>query len=270
MAETAVTYRFGVFRLDPAATRLREGEREIDLAPRAFQVLSYLVENRERVIPKQELIEVVWKDTFVTDDALVQAITAIRKVLADDADNPAYVRTRPRVGYQFVAEVKTNEDADDPAATAPMPVWVAPVSRRTARRLMVLIQFAYLIIYSVTLLRLERATQSFGAILERMLDWREMAMPALVVLALIGTAVRLYVVAGVAMDHPLIGRQFRRLFPVVFVLDEIWAGLPLLLVEDYGLYLALALVPIMVYAPFSQFTMMRSAYPGTAEGAGAS
>lgn len=241
-----------------------EGDREIELAPRAFQVLTYLIDNRERVIPKQELIEAVWKDTFVTDDALVQAITAIRKAMGDGADNSKFIRTRPRVGYQFVAVVEGGSDSA-PKATAPIPVWVAPVSRRTARRLVILIQFAYLIIYSVTLIRLEQATQSLGAILGRMGDWAEAAMPVLIVLTLTGTAVRLYVMAAVSMDHPLTGGQFRKLFPALFVLDELWAFSPLLLVEDYGIYLALALVPMLAYAPFSQMTMMRSAYPDRRE-----
>ena len=263
MAEQSIVYRFEPFLLDPPAASLREGSREVDLSPRAFQVLAYLVEHRARVVPKQKLIEAVWKDTFVTDDALVQAITAIRRALGDDADHPRFIRTKPRVGYQFIAPV-TDTAADPPAPAEPaLPVWVAPVSRKAARRLLVAIQFGYLVIYSVTLLRLERATESLGAILERMLGWGEAAMPLLVVLALTGVAVRLYLMADIAMDHPQTGRQFLRLFPFVFVLDEIWAASPLLLVEDYGLYVTLALVPILAYAPFSQSTLIRSAYPTT-------
>ncbi len=242
-----------------------EGDREIELAPRAFQVLTYLIDNRERVIPKQELIEAIWKDTFVTDDALVQAVTAIRKAMGDGADNSKFIRTRPRVGYQFVATVEAGKGEPEPRSNAPMPVWVAPVSRRTARRLVILIQFAYLIIYSVTLIRLEQATESFGTILDRMGGWGGAAMPVLIVLTLTGTAVRLYVMAAVTMDHPQTGGQFRKLFPALFVLDELWAASPLLLVEDYGIYLALALVPMLAYAPFSQMTMMRSAYPDRRE-----
>lgn len=260
MDEKQTTYVFEGFRLNLAAASLEQGGQDVDIAPRAFEVLAFLLENRARVVPKQELIEAVWKDTFVTDDALVQAITAIRRALGDSAEQPRFIRTKARIGYQFIAAVEGGDDPPAGTASDPLPVWVAPISRRTARRLIILIQFGYLVIYSVTLLRLEQATQSLGAIFERMLGSSELALPLLIVLALTGTAVRLFVMSGVAMDHPQTGRQFRRLFPVIFVLDEIWAFSPLLLVEDYGLPLALVLVPLLAYAPFSQITMVRSAY----------
>jgi DNA-binding winged helix-turn-helix (wHTH) protein len=264
VAENKETYIFGEFRLNPAAASLRQGAQEVEIAPRAFQVLSYLVENRDRVVSKQELHEAVWQDTFVTDDALVQAITSLRRALGDSVDQPRYIRTKARVGYQFIAPVEDGTAAGL-EEKAPFPVWVAPVGRVTARRLMVAIQVAYLIIYAVTLARLERATQSLGAILERMMGLSEAALPILLMLTLIGLAVRLYVITTVVMDHPETGRQFKRLFPAIFVLDGIWAASPLLLLEGYGLPAALVFIPILAYAPFSQITMIRSAY-GNKEG----
>ncbi len=74
-------------------------------------------------------------------------------------------------------------------------------------------------------------------------------------------AVRLYLLTAVAFDHPETGRRFRRLFPALFLLDLLWALSPLLLVEKTGVLLALAVVPAMVYAPFAQRTLIRSAYP---------
>lgn len=260
MPERRSSYRFGEFLLDSDTASLRRGQQEIHLPPKSFQVLAHLIENRRRVVSKQELVEAIWKDTFVTDDALVQTITAIRRALGDDVENPRYVRTKPRVGYQFIAPVDDEADTGS-AFAASVPVWVAPIARSRARKFLLTIQVAYLALYAITLLRLEIAAQVLGSALLRhiALDW--LALPLLVVLALAGVAVRLYLIAAVALDHPQTGRQYRRLRPWLFLFDELWACAPLLLVGATGLPVALVLVPVLVYGPFSQNTLMRTAYP---------
>jgi len=243
-------YRFGEFELDRAAGRLRQGEREVELAPKGFQVLAYLIENRERLVPKQELMEALWKDTFVTDDALVQVVTAIRRALGDDPEQPRYIRTRPRVGYQFVA----------PVAIAPVPSTIVPIGRGTARLFFLLIQGGYLALYVVTLYHVREAAVILAAVLPAVPAIGTVCLMAIVALALCGIAARLYMMAAVGFDHPGIGRQFERLFPWLFSLDVIWALSPLLLVEKSGLLLPLALVPVLAYSPFSQRTLVRTAY----------
>jgi len=84
---------------------LREGE-ERHLRPKTFQVLLHLVENRERLVTKTELIETVWKDTAVTDDVLVQCVKEIRRVLGDDSHKPQFVKTVPKIGYRFIRPVE--------------------------------------------------------------------------------------------------------------------------------------------------------------------
>ncbi|MFQ5777074.1 MAG: transcriptional regulator [Terriglobia bacterium] len=261
MADPSTIYAFGEFRLDPATAGLRRDDQEVNLSPRAFQVLAYLVEHRNRVVGKQELVEAVWKDTFVTDDALVQAITAIRRALGDDADHPRYIRTRPRIGYQFIAPVELGSGAIPDSSAAPVSIWVAPIGRRWARTLMLALQVGYLALYSFTLLQLDTASRVLASTLLRVAGLESLAWPLLVVLALTGVAVRLYLITAVALDHPETGRQYRRLFPALFVVDELWALSPLLLAEATGLPIALALVPALVYIPFSQHTLIRSAYP---------
>ena len=61
-------------------------------------------------------------------------------------------------------------------------------------------------------------------------------------------------------DHPQTAAKFQRLFPVLLVMDLVWALSPLLLVERTGLLLPLAVVPVLAYGPFSQRTLIRSAY----------
>ena len=261
MAETKLSYRFGEFRLDPEAASLRRGEAELGLPPKGLLVLTYLIEHRQRVVPKQELVEAIWKDTFVTDDALVQVVTAIRRALGDDPEKPRYLRTRPRVGYQFIAAVEAQLPAavGGPAA-APMSVWKAPIVRDRARWLMLLIQAGYIGLYTLTLVYLGDASSNLGAALLGRFQLEGAAVPLLVVLTLTGMAVRLYLITTLALDHPQTGRQYRRLLPALFTLDLAWALAPLLLTEATGLAVALLLIPALVYAPFAQATLVRSAY----------
>lgn len=132
---------FGPFILDPEAGRLLEGERVIPLAPKPFETLHYLAQRRGRVIPKSELMEKLWPETFVTDDVLVQSVVDIRRALGDHAKTPQYVETIPRRGYRFLAEVRAQEgtthlEVDNPGPgidhgePTPAPLEAAPAPRR--------------------------------------------------------------------------------------------------------------------------------------------
>ena len=98
-------YRFGEFTLDPDAFRLARGTADVPLTPKAFELLVFLVRERRRGLTKQELLDRVWVDTAVTENTLTQRIKEIREVLGDSAQEPRYIRTIARVGYQFVGEV---------------------------------------------------------------------------------------------------------------------------------------------------------------------
>ena len=98
-------YRFADIEFDPARNCLRRGGQERALRQKSLQVLLYLIEHRERSVTKDELLENVWEGTAVTDDALVQIIVELRKLLGDDPRQPRFIRTVPKFGYQFVAPV---------------------------------------------------------------------------------------------------------------------------------------------------------------------
>ena len=116
----ANVYAFGDFTLDvPARTLSRSGMGTVPLPSRAFDSLVYLVEHRERLVRKNELIDAVWHDVVVTDDSLIHAISVLRRALADDPSNCHYVQTIPRRGYRFIAPVRV---IADPAAHLPPPV----------------------------------------------------------------------------------------------------------------------------------------------------
>ncbi|MGA3212260.1 MAG: tetratricopeptide repeat protein [Terriglobales bacterium] len=97
------TYHFGEFTLDVArGCVLRAGE-EIKLRPKVYETLRYLVANPGRLIGKQELMQAVWPDSFVTDDSLVQCTVELRRAL-DDREQQL-LKTVPRRGYIFTAEI---------------------------------------------------------------------------------------------------------------------------------------------------------------------
>ncbi len=99
-------YSFDGFALDLTRGCLLRGTEEIKLRPKPFEALKYLVENPGRLISKTELIEVIWPDTAVTDDSLVQCLIEVRRALNDDAQQ--MIKTVPRRGYIFDRPVSDN------------------------------------------------------------------------------------------------------------------------------------------------------------------
>jgi len=111
--------RFGPFNLDLGRASLSGPDGPLPLRPKSFDVLVYLLRNRDRVISKDELISAVWPNVFVTENSLVQCISDIRGTLG--AEGQAFLKTVARRGYMFSA----------PLVEAPSePVAVPLVSRR--------------------------------------------------------------------------------------------------------------------------------------------
>ncbi|HUP24311.1 MAG TPA: winged helix-turn-helix domain-containing protein [Thermoanaerobaculia bacterium] len=98
--------RFGDFTLDVAKRRLERGDVEVPLQPKVFDTLRYLVEHRERVVSRDELLSQLWPDTVVGDAALTRCVKEVRRALDDDPRAPRFVRTIPSVGYRFAADVE--------------------------------------------------------------------------------------------------------------------------------------------------------------------
>jgi predicted ATPase/DNA-binding winged helix-turn-helix (wHTH) protein len=99
----ASIYHFGKFTLDLGRGAVLTGDEEIKLRPKVYEALKYLVENPGRLIGKQELIQAVWPDSFVTDDSLVQCTVELRRALGDREQQ--LLKTVPRRGYLFAAKV---------------------------------------------------------------------------------------------------------------------------------------------------------------------
>jgi DNA-binding winged helix-turn-helix (wHTH) protein/TolB-like protein/Tfp pilus assembly protein PilF len=115
---------FEGFTLDLSCGCLRRGRDEIKLRPKSFEVLRYLVENRGRLLSKEELIRAVWGDSSVTDNSLVQCLIEVRRALGDQ--NQALIRTVPRRGYIFEPPPAQNGSADDGQAADSAPAVDCP------------------------------------------------------------------------------------------------------------------------------------------------
>jgi DNA-binding winged helix-turn-helix (wHTH) protein len=110
-----LNYQFGEFTLDIGRGCVLKAGQEIKLRPKVYETLKYLVEHPGRLIGKQELIQAVWADAFVTDDSLVQCTVELRRALDDRAQH--LLKTVPRRGYIFSANVvRCRPDAEPVAA----------------------------------------------------------------------------------------------------------------------------------------------------------
>ncbi len=107
---------FGEFRLRADADVLSRNGEAVGLERQAVRVLRYLIANRDRVVPKNELFEELWPDVFTTESVLTRLISLLRRTLGDGAKDAHYIRTFHGQGYQFVARI-AGDDTDGKGRT---------------------------------------------------------------------------------------------------------------------------------------------------------
>lgn len=281
---TVSKYKFDDFEADLRAAELRRGGTRLKLQLQPFQVLVALLERPREVVTREELRQRLWpEDTFVDfDHGLNTAMVKLRDVLGDSASNPKFIETIAKRGYRFLgnAEVILDQTAAPAAKPAAMAVaqpsapalteqpantqteadsGLPRASRNTARLLFVLTQIMYLIFYLSALFRWENTYQA------SLRSWQGAGTTAFVVYlatALVGVAVRLYLLSATAMDYHLLGSKYRILTPALFVLDMIWALSPLLIADRIGLGFALGACAALIYMPFAQRTLMQMVQRG--------
>lgn len=126
-------YSFEDYELDTRRFELRCAGETVSLEPQVFSVLSYLVERRDEVVTKDEILEQVWGTTFLADATLATRIMEARRAIGDDGRAQRLIKTVPRRGYRFVGAVMTvNETADSSAQTSDVAEPQAPVRFCTA------------------------------------------------------------------------------------------------------------------------------------------
>lgn len=114
----AMIYRFGDFELDTARVELRLDGDCRPVEPQVFGLLALLVENRERMVSRDEIVEKVWDGRAISDAAVASRIKSARQVLGDDGRNQGCIRTIHGKGFRFVADVQVVPGSGSPAPQA--------------------------------------------------------------------------------------------------------------------------------------------------------
>lgn len=254
---------FGVFEVDLDARELRKQGRRIRLQNQPFSVLVFLLERAGTVVTREEMRTQLWPaDTFVDFDHSVNtAVNKLREVLGDSANSPRFIETLARRGYRFIGEVQWAENAQSAPATDPLASLehdLPAAHRGTTRSLFALIQVMYLIFYLEALLRWQGIDR---------IPWLNTPVILVVVLvsAAVGIPVRLYLLSGVSFDYRGLGEKFQKIFLGIFVLDQLWAISPFLLLPQIGFGAVLAATAALLYVPFGERTLVRMAYPRKTE-----
>jgi DNA-binding winged helix-turn-helix (wHTH) protein len=266
-AKHAVTFRFGIFEADLQVRELRKQGRRLRLQDQPFAVLTALLGRPGMVVTREELRAQLWPaDTFVDfDHSLNTAVNKLREVLGDSASSPRFIETVARRGYRFLAEVQSIPATD--AAASELKAAVGPADdlprprRGVTRALFGLIQIMYLAFYAEALLHWEgvdRVTWPDGH--------AHLILIAVLVTALVGIPLRLYLFSATSFDYPRLGEKFIRIFPGVLILDQLWAIAPFLILDSIGLGAALGATAVLLYVPFAERTLVRMAYPCVTEG----
>ena len=268
-------FRFGVYEADPASGELRKAGIRLRVQEQPFQVLMMLVERPSEVVTREELRQRLWPaDTFVDfDHSLNTVINKLREALNDSAANPRFIETLARRGYRFLAPVEFVEKHFTPTTiVAPVEISnasasaepslsvsvltrledVPAVRRQYVRVLFLLIQVMYLSFYIAAL---ARSTQ-VHELLEQTVSYPAWAMTLMVISAVVGLPIRMYLTSAAAFDLSGLSHKFQRLFPVTLLLDELWALSPFLLAPQIGLGLSLAATAALIYVPFAQRTLL--------------
>src|ERR1700687_5990012 len=99
-------YEFGPFRVDPEKELLLRGDETVPLTPKTFQILLVLVRHSKEVVTKDDLLKMVWPDTFVEEANLSRNIFLLRQALGETPQDHQYIVTVPGRGYRFAEDVK--------------------------------------------------------------------------------------------------------------------------------------------------------------------
>ncbi|PRY22218.1 transcriptional regulator [Aliiruegeria haliotis] len=114
-------YRFGDFRLDTVTQELSGADGPIAVEPQVFAMLVFLIENRSQVVSKDDLVDAIWDGRIVSDATISSRMNLARQAVGDSGRAQAVIRTFPKRGFRFVAEILQDPEAMPPASHAPLP-----------------------------------------------------------------------------------------------------------------------------------------------------
>jgi cholera toxin transcriptional activator len=258
---------FGAFEADEVRGELRRHGVRIKLHSQPFQLLTMLLERPSEIVSREEMRQRLWGNvTFVDfDHGLNSAVNKIREALGDSASQPRYVETVSGKGYRFIAPVSQNPIKTVIVAVRTTGVETSPSAvlstveelpaapRKLVRILLLLIQAFYLVCYLAALANLREVDDIF---LEARLLSPRVLTAVLVTTAGVLIPVRMFLITAVAFDHRQLPSKFARMFPVLLLLDLLWALSPFLLVHHVSIGLALGMSVPLIYLPFAQRSLV--------------
>ncbi len=110
-------FRFGSFRLDTRLLELRRDDALVPIEPQVFDVLRLLIENRDRIVSKDEIIDAVWDGRIVSEATLSSRMTAVRHAVGDNGKRQDVIRTLPRRGFRFVQAIEVEDEPQSSGET---------------------------------------------------------------------------------------------------------------------------------------------------------
>jgi TolB-like protein/DNA-binding winged helix-turn-helix (wHTH) protein len=143
-------YKFDEFTINTAKREVRRGSEAVKIEPRAYELLAFLIENRDRAIGKDELQDEVW-GTIVSDSAMTRSVMKLRKSLGDT--NDSIIKTVPRFGYRFVAEVESSQDDALPASSQDSAKAASPQKRNPPLTIIIVVAAAIVAVLLATVFR---------------------------------------------------------------------------------------------------------------------
>ena len=117
----SLRYLFEEYVFDTELREMRRGSDLVFVTPQVFDLLDYLISNRERVVSKDDLINAVWKGRIVSDAALTTRLNAARRAIGDSGDEQHLIKTYPRKGLRFVGQVRQAQEPVGLVAAPPLP-----------------------------------------------------------------------------------------------------------------------------------------------------
>ena len=260
--------RFESFELNLHTGELRKAGARVQLQDQPTRLLTLLANRPGELVTRDEIHRELWKDgEFVEfEHAVNTAIRKIRVALEDTTDSPRIIETLPRKGYRFIAPVDVLEVGPPPAAPPPetpaaSPAqtgdsFVLPISTGMCRVLFLLAQIPYVASYLAVFSHWDNLDQALmRAFVLIPVDWSRTTVQ---IMALIGFAVRIYLITLTGWGHTDAGARYRKLFPFLLFLDGLWAATPLLVQDDAGTLVSWAGLILMGWLIFGQRTLMRS------------
>jgi len=116
LTDSGGTFEFGSYSMNLASYELFRGETAVPVEPQVFNLLSYLIVNRDRLVKKDELLDELWGHRYVSESALSTQIKSLRKAVGDDGRQQSVIQTVRGRGYRFVAQLREHVEARPVAA----------------------------------------------------------------------------------------------------------------------------------------------------------